>query len=125
MGNTTIIELNHDLYDEIERDPAKWVDGILDHMRAHIYAPYERIPGGAVVTTFHRGDTDEYKWYSAFREKVRARQDENERRWPLRRARSFGEAIPSTSSTSSDRSRMQTHTVPVSSVSPDKEEVSE
>lgn len=39
--------------------------------------------------------------------------------------RDGGEAIPSTPLASSDRSRMQTPLVPVPSVSPDKEEVSE
>jgi hypothetical protein len=81
VGNTTIIELNHDLYDEIERDPAAWVDGVLTHMQGHSYSPFVRIPGGAIVTTFHRGDSDEYKWWIKFRDTVRARQDRNELRW--------------------------------------------
>lgn len=81
MGNTTIIELNHDLYDQIEKDPAKWADDLLRHMRGHAYSDRVRIGGGQIVTTFHRGDSDEYDLWIKFREAVLKRQDKTRERY--------------------------------------------
>lgn len=53
MGNTTIIELDHDLASEIERDPDGFLRDILEQLRSGSTAPH-RITGGRVVTFFAR-----------------------------------------------------------------------
>jgi hypothetical protein len=57
MGNTTLIELNHDRYGDIEADKGEWIELILQHMRLHAFSDEVSIPGGRIVATFHRGDT--------------------------------------------------------------------
>ena len=52
MGNTTILEINHDQYEEIENNKEEFVDSILDHLR-YINSP-KLIPGGKIVVVFHR-----------------------------------------------------------------------
>jgi hypothetical protein len=61
MGFTTIIELNHDFADEIERDPQKFVREVLDHIKqgTQIFDDAGiRIAGGTIVSTFHRSNND-------------------------------------------------------------------
>lgn len=58
MGNSTIIELNHDLYGDIERNRDKFVDEILAQLRQGFWGQHKRIVGGQVVTSFHRDEVD-------------------------------------------------------------------
>lgn len=61
MGNSTIIELNHDLYSEIEKNPQKFVDAILKQLQ-HMDGNGTPIPGGHII----RGDSRYGEWYEEF-----------------------------------------------------------
>ena len=62
MGNTTIIELNHDWADEIKRHPMEFVQNILTQLRNGCSVPDEGKPirGGRIISTFSRDDNDQY-----------------------------------------------------------------
>ena len=51
MGNTTLIEINNDRWDEIEKDKTGFVRSILQAIAGGVTLS---IPGGAVICTFHR-----------------------------------------------------------------------
>ena len=53
MGNTTIIEIDHDLTHEIEDDKDAFVACVLEQCRAATYTG-QRIPGGRIAAFFHR-----------------------------------------------------------------------
>jgi hypothetical protein len=53
MGNTTIIELNHDQVAEIKDHPQEFVQQILDQLGSFEYSGKE-ILGGKVIAGFHR-----------------------------------------------------------------------
>ncbi len=58
MGNTTIIELNHDQASEIESSPDTFVRMLLEQMSAAEHTGHH-IPGGKIIAFFHRsGDID-------------------------------------------------------------------
>lgn len=65
MGNTTIIELDHDLASEIRNNPEEFVQEILSQLSCFYYSSYQytkdghpfiddRILGGRVIAGFHR-----------------------------------------------------------------------
>ena len=56
MGNTTIVELNHDDAEEIRKNPQKLVGQILEQLSASVYTGRE-ILGGRVIAFFPRWDT--------------------------------------------------------------------
>ena len=66
MGNSTIIELNHDWAGEIEREPLRFVREILDHLQQMPNVPDlgTRITGGTIISSFHRHDGDpfDHRW---------------------------------------------------------------
>jgi len=63
MGNTTIIELNHDYANEIERNKDLFVNQILEHLRAG--GDHEKgIEGKKIITFFPR--YTENKKYTAW-----------------------------------------------------------
>ena len=51
MGNTTIIELNHDRWLEIDNRPEEFVQAVLEQLRA---GKVSELPGGRVVAFFPR-----------------------------------------------------------------------
>ncbi len=53
MGNTTIIEIDHDLTHEIEDDREAFVNCIILQC-ANAMHTGKRIPGGRIVAFFHR-----------------------------------------------------------------------
>ena len=63
MGNTTIIEINHDRLDEIEKHPELFVSQILEQGRAG-RAYIQQIEGGHIITFFPRRDDN--KEYAAW-----------------------------------------------------------
>ncbi len=67
MGNTTIIELNHDLGFEIKDDPETFVRTILEQLSAAVHTG-NRIPGGRIVAFFHRSGDIDVAW-DKFKEK--------------------------------------------------------
>lgn len=64
MGITTLLELNHDMAFEIERDPQKFLDAVLEQMR--IGSRLGAVPGGRIVASFGRwggvADRDWEEW---------------------------------------------------------------
>ena len=67
MGNTTIIELNHDRWQEIERNHAAFVDAILSQLRQ---GNVKEIPGGRVVASFQRtSDSANYRAWERWKKK--------------------------------------------------------
>lgn len=54
MGITTIIELDHDRWQEIERNRAAFVDSVLKQFRT---GSVDEVPGGRVIASFPRWDT--------------------------------------------------------------------
>lgn len=67
MGNTTIIELDHDQADEIEKNPKGFVRIILEQLSAAEHTGHY-IPGGKIIAFFHRsGDID--KAWEKFKQK--------------------------------------------------------
>ncbi|KKK81603.1 hypothetical protein LCGC14_2811800 [marine sediment metagenome] len=61
MGNTTIIEINHDQTQEIEDDREAFVNCVLEQCRAATFTG-KRIPGGRVTMFFHRSGQIEKEW---------------------------------------------------------------
>ncbi len=53
MGNSTIIEINHDQAHEIEEDRIRFAEVVLMQCRAAEYTG-QRIPGGRIIAFFHR-----------------------------------------------------------------------
>ena len=68
MGNTTIIELNHDLYRAIEACPDDFVGTILEHLRGGNWEGKE-ILGGKVIACFNRSGVGIDKDWEAFKAK--------------------------------------------------------
>ena len=69
MGNTTIIELNHDRIDEIEKNPSEFVTQILMQLRSGIDAR-QLIIGGHVVAFFSRyNDNKKYLAWERWKNK--------------------------------------------------------
>ena len=66
MGNTTVIELNHDRWQEIERNRAAFVDAILKQMHDGMV---DEIPGGKVVVFFPRDYGPLHRSWIRWREK--------------------------------------------------------
>ncbi len=64
MGNTTIIELNHDIWDEIANNRDEFVDSILEQLSSGKLRTHHRLPGGRVIAFFPRYSFDEtcQKW---------------------------------------------------------------
>lgn len=73
MGNTTIIELDHDLSHEIKENPEEFVKQILEQLGHFHYSSYQytkdnhpfindRILGGRVIAGFHRSGFIEETW---------------------------------------------------------------
>ena len=61
MGNTTIIEIDHDRTHEIEDDKDKFIECVLEQCRAATYTG-KRIPGGRIAAFFHRSGPMEKAW---------------------------------------------------------------
>jgi hypothetical protein len=55
MGNTTIIELNHDKYREIEEHPELFIEQILEQLRT-MNNDGGYIQGGSIVCSFNRNN---------------------------------------------------------------------
>ncbi len=73
MGNTTIIEINHDQAHEIRENEEGFVNCVLEQCAAATHTG-KRIPGGRVVAFFHRSgpldaawDDFKEKWLKKFR----------------------------------------------------------
>ena len=70
MGNTTVIELDHDLALEIAMNKEEFVDQILSQLSCfaysspsmHQYFGSNRIHGGHVIAGFHRSGFIEETW---------------------------------------------------------------
>ena len=73
MGNSTVIELNHDLWDEIEKHPDQFVAEIREQLASFRFNG-QQITGGRVILGCHRSDW-EYKQFVLFLEKIRKRKD--------------------------------------------------
>ena len=69
MGNTTIIELNHDFYHEIEKNKDLFVEQILTHLRAG--GDFQQdIEGGKIIAFFPRySDNRKYCAWEKFKAK--------------------------------------------------------
>ncbi len=63
MGNTTIIEINHDQTHEIEDDKEAFVGCVLEQCKAATYTG-QHIPGGRIIAFFHRSGPIEEAWES-------------------------------------------------------------
>ena len=62
MGNTTVIELNHDYCMEIENNPERFIEQILAQIRSFRY-DNQPINGGHVICSFNRdGGYLDSKW---------------------------------------------------------------
>ena len=68
MGNTTLIELDHDRYSEIERQPELFTKQILYYLRAGIDARQE-IEGGQIIAFFPRWRSKKHLAWCAWKEK--------------------------------------------------------
>lgn len=69
MGNTTIIELNHDRYDEIEKNKDLFVNQILEHLRAGCDFQ-QSIEGGKIIAFFPRyNENRKYRAWERWKEK--------------------------------------------------------
>lgn len=80
MGNTTIIELNHDLAGEIEKNPDDFVYFVLEQLRQGSWTG-KSILGGKVIAFFHRGDTTEDELWEEFKEDMRKIRVESMKRY--------------------------------------------
>ena len=70
MGNSTVIELNHDWVIEIEHDPEKFVREILDHLNQMPKIDEgigKRIAGGTIVSSFHRSNNEYDRLWTQYR----------------------------------------------------------
>lgn len=69
MGNTTLIELNHDLIDEIEKNKDLFVNQILEQLRAGCDFQ-QNIEGGKIVAFFPRyNENKKYRAWGRFKAK--------------------------------------------------------
>lgn len=69
MGNTTIIELNHDLADEIEKNKDLFVQQILEQLRAGCDFQ-QSIEGGKIIAFFPRyNENKKYCAWERFKKK--------------------------------------------------------
>lgn len=68
MGNTTIIELNHDCWNEIDNDRKLFVQQILEQLQANEYEGKE-ILGGRVICFFNRYDSPIERAWLKFKKK--------------------------------------------------------
>lgn len=66
MGNTTIIELNHDQAHEIEEHKELFLDQIRRQLSANEFEG-KRIEGGRVVCFFHRHDSPIERAWTKFK----------------------------------------------------------
>ena len=68
MGNTTVVEINHDLAHSMLEDPVAFVNELMLQVGQFKYSMSgdgQIVPGVRVVSGFHRGDTVESAlWYS-------------------------------------------------------------
>ena len=71
MGNTTILEINHDRGDEIARNRAAFVDAILQQIQS---GRVRDIPGGTVIVMFPRWDQPIDKAWQRWKRKWRVYQ---------------------------------------------------
>ena len=72
MGNTTIVELDHDRFEEIEKNKLGFAEQILEQLRAGTYDKKE-ILGGEIVTWFHRSGKIYVRWVN-FKKRLREEQ---------------------------------------------------
>ncbi len=72
MGNTTIVELNHDLCSDIEDNRDIFIEEILNQLRGNDHEG-KFIKGGRVVVFFHRSDSPVYRAWNEFKEKFMRR----------------------------------------------------
>ena len=71
MGNTTIIELNHDFFMDIEKDKVGFADKILAHLgHGNWNEMPKRIPGGQIVCSFHRSPGHHHDQWYKFKDKL-------------------------------------------------------
>lgn len=69
MGNTTIIELNHDQFDEIEKNKDLFVEQILEQLRVGVDFQQD-IEGGKIIAFFPRyADNRKYCAWERFKAK--------------------------------------------------------
>lgn len=66
MGNTTIIELNHDLAHQIETNKEEFIEQIQEQLRANVYEGQD-ILGGKVICFFHRHESPIEKAWNKFK----------------------------------------------------------
>lgn len=66
MGNTTIIELNHDFAYEIEGQPLRFAQEVIDQLR-DMGKNGKKIMGGKVIAGFHRSGKGIYKDWEKFK----------------------------------------------------------
>ena len=66
MGNTTIIELNHDRWQEIERNGPAFVEAVLKQM---CHGDVDEVPGGRVVAFFPRDEQPIHQAWKRWRQK--------------------------------------------------------
>ena len=65
MGNTTVIELNHDQAQEIIGDPTVFITQIDRQLSANEFEG-KHIVGGRVICMFHRSDSAVYRAWNRF-----------------------------------------------------------
>jgi len=61
MGNTTIIELNHDLWNAIQENPDRFISEILEELGSG-NGRKKPIVGGYIIMGFHRSGTIYQAW---------------------------------------------------------------
>jgi hypothetical protein len=66
MGNTSIIEINHDRWGEIKENPQVFVDAILRQTGSFANTGKD-IPGGMVIAGFHRSDNRQNNLWEKFK----------------------------------------------------------
>ena len=80
MGNTTVIELNHDLTREIEDNPDLFVQQILNQLRAGYYDD-KNILGGTVICCFNRNGYFPDNEWEEFKTKIRKSREKTDHFW--------------------------------------------
>lgn len=75
MGNTTIIELDHDLAGEIEKDPLGFIEVVIDQLRCGRRTG-QPIPGGRIIAMFPRylDSSPQYAYWEAWKKRWIAQQ---------------------------------------------------
>ena len=91
MGNSTIIELNHDWAGEIERDPEKFVREILAQLQQMPWVPDIgiRITGGTIVSSFSRYDDSLGAYWDDYRRELKGYHDFLEQKSNEMKAKGF------------------------------------